>query len=146
MALEKVAARDREMLTLLRKWKGLEDRTIKSCDAIIGKTANPIITTLISAIRNDSEKHKAIIQLILDSMTKKAYQLAPEDIAGVASLLTKHIAIEEQSIEIAQQAMEKSRDAITKQLLKLILEDEKKHKQLADQINGLKFRATVKAV
>lgn len=142
MAVTSARARDKELLSLLRKWKGLEATTVKSCDAILKKAKNPILTTLTTAIRNDSEKHAAIIQLVMDSMTKQAYELSPDDLAGVASLLNKHIALEQASIDMAGKAIEMSRDAITKQLLKMILDDEKKHKSMAEKMSALKYRIT----
>ncbi|MBZ0157139.1 MAG: hypothetical protein K8I29_13115 [Alphaproteobacteria bacterium] len=149
MALEKVtpqerAARDKELLTLLRKWRGLEDLTIKSCTTILNKTKNPIVATLTTAIKNDSEKHKAILQLIIDGMTKKGFVLTPEDLADVASLVDKHIDLEQRSIETAEKAVELSRDTIVKQMLKTILDDEKRHEKMAVQMNELKFRITGK--
>lgn len=138
------AAQDKKMLSILRKWKGLEEQTIRSCEAILKKTKNPIITTLSGAIKNDSEKHKAIIQMVIDSMTKTGFALSPDDLADVASLLGKHIALEQKSIDMAGEAIELSRDAITKQMLRLILEDEKKHKKMAVQMNDLKFAITAK--
>ena len=142
MAAPKAHERDRELLTLLRKWKGVEATTIKSCDSILKKAKNPIMTTLTNAIRNDSQKHAAILQLIIDSMTKTAYELSPDDLAGVSSLLNKHIDIEQESIDMANKAIEMTRDSITKQLLKLILEDEKKHKMMATRMSELKYRIT----
>ncbi|MGO9380091.1 MAG: hypothetical protein ACLPN1_04125 [Dissulfurispiraceae bacterium] len=142
MAAPKAHERDRELLTLLRKWKGVEATTIKSCDSILKKAKNPIIITLTTAIRNDSEKHAQILQLIVDSMTKSAYELSPDDLAGVASILNKHIAIEQESIDMATKAIEMTRDSIAKQLLKLILEDEKKHKMMVTRMSELKYRIT----
>jgi hypothetical protein len=144
MANGKVADRDKALLDLIRKWKVLEDNTIKSCLAILKKSSNPIVQTLTNAIKNDSEKHKAILQLIMDSKTKKAIVLTSEDLADVAALLDKHVAIEQQAIDMANEAIEMSRDAIVTQMLKLILEDEKKHKKLAVQMNELKFRITAR--
>ncbi|MEW5745324.1 MAG: hypothetical protein AB1805_07815 [Nitrospirota bacterium] len=144
MALEKVAARDRELLTLLRKWKGIEETTIRNCDAILRKSTNPIIGTLTGAIRSDSEKHRGILQLVIDGMTKKGFVLSPDDLAGVASLMNKHVDIEEKAIDMATEAVEMTRDPIAKQMLKLILEDEKRHKRMAEQMNELKFRITAK--
>lgn len=142
MAVSDARARDKELLSLLRKWKGVEATTIKSCDAILKKSKNPILITLTTAIRNDSVKHEAIITLVMDSMTKTAYALAPEDLAGVASLLNKHIALEQASIDIATKSIEMTRDAVTKQLLKMILDDEKKHKSMAEKMSALKYRIT----
>lgn len=144
MALSKAAIRDREMLDLLKGWKAIEGYTIRSCTSIIKKSKNPIIKTLTTAIKNDSEKHKAILQLVIDSMTKHGFVLTSEDLAGVSSLLDKHVAIEQKAIDTAEKAIEMSRDPISTQLLKLILDDEKKHKKLAVQMNELKFRLTAK--
>jgi bacterioferritin (cytochrome b1) len=142
MAAPKAHARDRELLALLRKWKGVEASTIKSCNAILKKAKNPIMITLTTAIRNDSEKHASILQLVMDSMTKMAYELSPDDLAGVSALLNKHIELEQESIDTANKAIELTRDGVTKQLLKLILEDEKKHKMMATRMSELKYRIT----
>jgi len=142
MPAPKAHERDRELLALLRKWKGVEATTIRSCDAILKKAKNPIMTTLTTAIKNDSQKHAAILQLVIDSMTKSAYELSPADLAGVSALLDKHIDLEQASIDTANAAIELTRDTITKQLLKLILEDEKKHKMMATRMSELKYRIT----
>jgi bacterioferritin (cytochrome b1) len=142
MAAPKARARDRELLALLRKWKGIEASTIKSCDTIRRKSKNPIMTTLLMAIRNDSEKHAAILQLIIDSMTKMAYELTPDDMAGISSLVGKHIELEQESIDIAYKALEMTRDSVTRQFLKIILEDEKKHKMMATRMSALRYSMT----
>ena len=144
LSAEKRAAADKEMLKLLRKWVTIEDQTIRSCAAIINKAKNPIIGTLSNAIKNDSEKHKSILQLVIDGMTKSGFVLSPDDLAGVSSLLNKHVALEQKSIETASKALELSHDPIITQMLKLILEDEKKHKKMASQMNDLKFSITAK--
>jgi len=43
---------------------------------------------------------------------------------------------------MANKAIEMTHDSITKQLLKLILEDEKKHKMMATRMSELKYRIT----
>jgi rubrerythrin len=136
----KKALVDNKMLILLKRWKDIEAATIKSCGAITKKTKNPLVKTLITSIANDSAKHKIILQLIIDSMTKKAFVLTPEDVSQIAALLDKHIDLEHEAIDVAEQAIKISTDPIAKQLLRLILEDEKKHANLAEQINELKFR------
>ena len=142
MPLKKATERDKKMLGLLDSWMKLEEHTIKSCSNISGKTRNPLIKTLITAIKNDSQKHKAIIKLITDSMTKKALVLTPDELKGISSLLNRHITIEQKSIDLAEETITVTRDATARQLLKLILEDEKKHAKLVEQINELKFRVT----
>ena len=135
---------DNKMLILLKRWKELESATIRSCGSITKKTDNPLVKTLISAIANDSAKHKSILQLIIDGMTKKALVLTPDDIAHVSGLLDKHVDLENEAIAIAEQAIKVSKDPVTKQLLRLILHDEKEHASLAEQINELKFKTLAK--
>lgn len=144
MALKKVDERNKQMLELLKGWTSLEKHTIRSCSKISKKTKNPIIKTLITAIKNDSEKHESILQLINDSMTKRAFVLTPDDLIGISTLLDKHITIEQKSITTANKAIDMSRDAVVKQLLRLILEDEKKHVKLIEQMNELRFRVTAR--
>jgi rubrerythrin len=140
----KTVLTDNKILTLLKRWKELEAATIKSCGAINKKTANPLVKTLITAIANDSAKHKNILQLIIDGMTKKAFVLTPDDVSHISGLLDKHIDLENEAIDIAEQAIKISKDPVTKQLLRLILEDEKQHANLTEQINELKFRTLAK--
>ncbi len=144
MALKKAEERDKKMLDLLKGWKSLEEETIDSCARISRKSKNPIIKTLITAIKNDSKKHRSIIKLIINSMTKKAFVLIPDDLVGVSGLLNKHIAIEQKSIDTANEAIEMSRDATVKHLLRFILQDEKQHEELIDQMNKLKFTVTAR--
>jgi len=144
MTARERAKQDKALLTLLSKWQSVEDQTIKSCETIMKKTKNPIISTISRAIKNDSEKHKSILQLVINGMTKNGFVLSPDDLADVASLLNRHISLEQKSIEVATKAIGLTQDTITVQLLKLILEDEKKHKKMAEQINNLKIAITGK--
>ena len=146
MATKKMKGKkmDQKLVEILRSWKTTETYTIKGCEKITAKTDNPIITTIINAIRSDSEKHRAILQLILDSMTKKAISLTPDEIAELSSSINRHISLEEKTIEYAENAIGRSTDPVVKQLLKYILEDEKKHKMMLEQINELKIRALSK--
>lgn len=95
-------------------------------------------------IKSDSKKHQSILKLIIESMTKKAMVLSPEEPDTVATLLNKHLTIEQKSITTAQAAIELSSDAVVKKLLKLILEEEKRHEKLIEQINTWKFQVTAR--
>lgn len=140
----KAAAQEQELLALLREWKQLEDTTIKSCSNIVKKSKNQIVKTIVTSIKNDSVKHKTILQLVMNSMTRQGYVLSPDDLMGISSLLNRHITYEQKSIDTAKKAIAKSRDAITKQLLNVILEDEKRHKLHTRQMDELKFKITSK--
>ena len=146
MATKKMKGKklDQKLVDILRSWKTTETYTIKGCEKITAKTGNPIVKTIINAIRSDSEKHRTILQLILDSMTKRAITLTPDEIAELSSSINRHISLEEKTIEYAENAIGRSTDPVVKQLLKYILEDEKKHKMMLEQLNELKIRALAK--
>lgn len=50
----------------------LEDETIKQADATLRKTKNKLVKMTMEMIKNDSQKHKAMQKLLIDSLTKEA--------------------------------------------------------------------------
>lgn len=135
---------DQKLVEILRSWRTTETYTIKGCEKITAKTGNPIVTTIINAIRSDSEKHRAILQLIIDSLTKRALNLTPDEIADISSSVNRHITLEEKTIEFAEKAIGRATDPVIKQFLTYILEDEKKHAKMLAQLSELKIRAFAK--
>jgi rubrerythrin len=135
---------DQRLIEILRSWRTTETYTIKGCEKLLARSDNQLVKTIISAIRSDSEKHRDILQLILDSMTKQAIHLTPEEIADIASSIDRHISIEEKTIGYTEKAIGKATDPVMKQLLRYILDDEKKHERMLTQLSELKIRTLAK--
>ena len=73
------------------------------------KTDNPLIRQIMEIIRNDSVQHHRVQQFIIDSLTKEAVKLTPEELAQVWDEITAHDEVERETIELAKQLKEECR-------------------------------------
>ena len=131
-----------EFLDLIKKWQKLEDKTIDSADAMIRKTNNQFLGMIMESIKLDSEKHKLIQQLIIDSITKEAISISPDELNEMSDMLNNHMEAEAESLCLADAAFAKSELFFTRFLLSYLIADEAKHHGLINQLNDLK-RATI---
>lgn len=131
-----------EFLNLIREWQALEDKTIASAEELIKNTNNPLVKMTMEMIRHDSEKHKVMQQMIIDSITKEAIHLSPEELAPLSDMLNKHMEAEAKSLSLADAALEKSELFVTRYILSYLIADETKHHSLINKLNELK-RATI---
>lgn len=140
--MQKPAEKSETFMKLIERWQNLEDTTMQYADEMMQKTDNRLITTLMEMIRDDSQKHKAMQQMIIDSVTKEALHLRPEELALIADFLTRHIEAEGQSIALAKEALDSSELFSTRFILSMLIADENKHHDLLCQLDDLK-KATV---
>jgi len=136
---EKSSAR---FLNTIKEWQKLEDETIEFSSSMMKKTKNPIIRMTMEMIKNDSQKHKAMQQLLIDSITKEAVHLNPDELAMLSDDLNKHMAAEAESLRLADEALRNSDSFITRYILSYLIADETKHHNMLSRLNDLK-RATV---
>jgi len=125
----------------MRDWQKLEDATIKFSSDTLKKTKNPIIKMTMEMIKNDSQKHKVMQQMLIDSLTKEALHLRPEELELISDGLNKHIAAEAKSLELADEALKNSELFITRYILSYLIADETKHHNLLNKLNELKRAA-----
>jgi len=93
-------------------------------------------------IKHDSQKHKAMQQMLIDSLTKEPFILAPEELSAISEGLNKHLAAEAKSLELADEALKNCELFVTQYILSYLIADEQKHHNLLGKLNELK-RATV---
>jgi hypothetical protein len=127
---------------ILKDWQKLEDETIKHSEATIRKSKNRLVTMTMEMIKNDSQKHRAMQQMLIDSLTKEPFVLTPDDLASLSDGLNKHLAAEAKSLELADEALQNSELFVTRYILSYLIADEQKHHALLSKLNELK-RATV---
>jgi len=140
--MKKSAVSSNELLSLISEWQKLEDLTIKSADETISKTKNSLVKMTMEMIKNDSQKHKIMQQMLIDNLTKEAIHLTSDELAPLSAMLNKHMEEEARSLALADAALEKSQDFITRYILSYLIADETKHHALLNKLNELK-RATV---
>jgi len=127
---------------VLKEWQKLEDETIKHADASMKKSKNKLVKMTMEMIKNDSQKHRIMQQLLIDSLTKEPFVLTRDDLASISDGLNKHLAAEAKTLELADKALQNSELFITRYIISYLIADEHKHHALLSKLNELK-RATV---
>ena len=138
MAKAKGPERIDKLVKTLRKWQGIERKSIDSCAEIMEKTDNPLIRQFMEIIRNDSVQHHRVQQFIIDSLTKEQVKLTPEELAQVWDEITAHDEIEHQTIELAKSLKEDCQFFVQRALLEYLIVDEEKHDQILQSLEDFK--------
>ena len=142
MAKKKPAEQSAAFLKTIRDWQKLEDDTIRYADTLMKKSKNRLVKMTMEMIKHDSQKHKMMQQMLIDSLTKEAFVLTPDDLASLSDGLNKHLAAEAKSLELADEALNNCELFVTQYILSYLIADEQKHHSLLAKLNELK-RATV---
>ena len=131
-------------INTIREWQKLEDETVRISRETMTKSDNAIVRMLMEMIRHDSEKHKVMLRLLEEGLTKQQLYLSPDELAPLSDMLHKHIEAESNSVRIAQHALEQSELFITRYVLTMLLADEAKHHRLLGDLNEIMLkRATI---
>ena len=124
----------------MKKWQHVEDASVASTGRAIEKTRNPVIRMVMEIIQRDSLMHYRTQQMITDSFTQ-TISLSPDELGEVWDLIENHIKIEKKTIELANQTLEllKGKKMVVQEyLLNYLMQDEKKHDTLLEQLEGIK--------
>jgi len=140
MTKQHSAEKGEPFVKLVNKWIGIEDATIIMAGATLKKMENPVLRTIVDTIQRDSEKHREVLQLLLQQV-EGTFVLTPDDMAALHEFIEKHEGIEKGAIELAELTLKSTTNEVAKFLLSYILEDEKKHDLLIDGLNKLKSRS-----
>ncbi len=131
-----------KFLNVIKEWQKLEDETIKHSDDLMKRTDNRLVKMTMEMIKHDSEKHKVMQQMLIDSLTKEPFKLSPDDLEQISERLNRHLAAEAKSLELADKALKNCELFVTRYILSYLIADEQKHHNLLGKLNELK-RATV---
>jgi hypothetical protein len=126
------------LVKILKQWQKIEDESVKSTSAIIGKTSNPIIRQIMEIIKQDSAMHKKVQQVIIDSFEKEAISLAPEELSDIWSMVENHIELEKETVRLAEEARKSSNSFMIRYLLGYLMKDEQKHNEILQQMEDIK--------
>lgn len=126
------------LVETLRKWQKIEKDTIVLTTKIAKKSQNPLVSTLMKIIQNDSKMHYKVQKALIDSMTDKAFALKPEELGQMWEMIDKHAQLEKDTIALAEEALSNCRLFPQRQLLLYLLEDERKHDKILGQLENFK--------
>ncbi len=123
---------------VLRQWQGIERDAIETTAQIMEKTDNLLIRQIMEIIRNDSVQHHRVQQFLIDSVTKQAVTLSPDDLAEVWGQIEAHDELERQTIALARELMEQTTEPVHRILLNYLLTDEEKHDGILGELDDFK--------
>lgn len=138
MASKKGPERVDEMVESLKKWQSIERKAMEQTAEIMETTSNPVIRMVMEIIRQDSMMHHRVQQFMIDSLTREAVSLSPEEINEIWTKIEEHDEMEKDVINMAKELKEKAWSPVHKQLLDYLLTDESKHDRLLEQLGELK--------
>ncbi len=141
--MAKVTQKEQEekLVKIMKAWQAVEDDAIHMTKEVQAKTDNPLVRLIMDIIAHDSAMHRRTQQFIIDSLTKRAIHLQPEDLESVWDLIEQHIEYEKKTIGLADEAKEScKRLFVQKYLLNYLLEDERKHDMLLERLEEIKMK------
>jgi hypothetical protein len=127
-----------ELVGALREWQAIERKAIDNCAEIMEKTDNLLIRQFMEIIRNDSVQHHRVQQFLIDSLTKEAVKLSPEELAQVWDEITAHDEVERKTIELAKKLKDECTFFVQRSLLEYLIYDEEKHDHLLQRLEDFK--------
>ena len=131
----------KEVAASMRRWQKIENSAIASTGFVMEKTENPIVRLIMEIIQRDSQMHYLVQQWIADSLESKTVSLSPDELNKVWGLIERHTEIENSMVTIVRDALDSLKGKkmyVQEYLLKYLQEDEVKHTNLLNALEGLK--------
>jgi hypothetical protein len=125
----------------MKTWQKIENASVASTGAVIGKTDNPLIRMVMEIIQHDSQTHHRVQEMIISTLEQKAISLTPEELGDIWAMVEKHIEIEQRTLELAHEALGKLKGkkmVVQEYLINYLLEDEGKHNKMLSTLGTIK--------
>jgi len=131
-----------QLADTMRRWQKIEDASVASTGKIIEESDNPLVKLVMEIIQRDSEMHRRVQQMVLDSLEQQAVVLTPDDVAAVWEQIEKHRALERETTRLAEEALEVLKDkrhfAVQAYCLRYLSRDEEKHNAMLNALDNVK--------
>jgi len=127
-----------ELAKIMKDWQNLEVETISLAENLMTKSNNDFVKVIMEMIKRDSEKHKIMQQFAIDHLTKKAMEIAPQDLVPLGDVLDRHLQAEAKSMGLANVAIMKSKDFFTNFIVSYLMADEIKHHEMLTKLDQVK--------
>ncbi len=130
-----------QIASTMKDWKLLEKRSAESIDKVKAKCANPLICLMMDIIENDAMVHERLQELIISSLQKQQITLSLDEVGDVIELIREHTRIKGEMIRKTEAMLVHLKDKslrIQEFLLKTIIADEKKHKEMLEGVEKIR--------
>ncbi|MFX1474144.1 MAG: ferritin family protein [Promethearchaeota archaeon] len=125
---------EKQLSKFLKEQVQLEKRIIRAAKASVKNAKNKLVRYLIEGIALDSSKHALLLNALIAHVKSQTPFISQEKRDELGENISKHIELEAQAIETYRDILPKTTDPTVKQILQSILEDERRHHQLLQQI------------
>jgi len=130
-----------QIASTMKDWKLLEKRSAESIDKVKAKCANPLICLMMDIIENDARIHERLQELIISSLQSQPITLSLDEVGEVIELIREHTRIKGEMIQKTESVLDQLNDKslrIQEFLLKTIIADEKKHKEMLEGVEKIR--------
>jgi rubrerythrin len=126
---------DEDTLNKIKKQQEFEEKTAKKLTALSEATQNQLIKALLHSIVLDTTKHAETYRMLLN-LNERAVMGKESEGLGKVEIAT-HLKEEALMLKQAKEISKAVKDQNIKQVVKNILEDEKKHHRVLQQLLGM---------
>lgn len=130
-----------QIASTMRDWESLERRSVESIEKVKAQCANPLVCLVMDIIENDAGVHERLQEFVISSLEKQPVTLSLDEVGEVIELIREHTRIKTEMIEKVEQMLGQTKDKslrIQEFLLKTLVADEKKHKEMLEGIEKLR--------
>lgn len=127
------------LIKAMEAWMDSEEQTIKDAKYMKKEADNPLVKMTMEMLIHDAEKHKIVQQMVIDSLTKEAVYLTPDEFTPLKEVLSRHIVEENESLMRVMATLDKREPRITRYLLSYLGADEEGHREVVGKLNELKL-------
>ena len=128
----------KEFLQFLRSWQRADRKAIAKAEKLSARTDNPLISMIMGMIAHDSRRRELIQQMLINSLTRQAVHISPDELNMLAKSLDEHIEMHEAFYQGAQDAFARSELVATRFFLSQLMADEERYHDLARQLDELR--------
>ncbi|MFW9830204.1 MAG: ferritin-like domain-containing protein [Candidatus Thorarchaeota archaeon] len=126
-----------QLKAFLKNQIALEEKIVRIAKKSVTDTKNQLVKNLIQAIAIDSNKHALMLNAILARLESKTPFIEETKRDELSKDIQAHIELEAEAIDTYKQLIPKTDDPGSKEVLKYILGDEKRHHKLLTQLYEL---------
>lgn len=127
--------------SVIKDWRVLDKRSAESIGEIKARCKNPLVCLLMEIMEHDSRMHEKLQDFIVGSLEQHPIELSPDEIGEMVELMRHHTQIKTQMVEKTEEVLSLLTDKslkIQEFLSRVLLADEKKHKEMLDGIEKVK--------
>lgn len=135
-----------DIVKKLQEQKELELSHVKSLTPLAEKTGHPLVKVILQSVIQDSGKHASICQALIDVNAGEAPYKLDLDMAKAVELhqnIKQHIRVEAKMIMRLETMVKEAKDDRVAELLRYMLEDERRHHRILTGLSNLLDRDEV---